>query len=58
MPLVRTRERDTITLTNFSFAEGGITLIHPLDAPHQTLSNLLNTTEGLEEYVEFSVSEG
>lgn len=58
MPLVRTKERETITLTNFSFAEGEITLVHPLDSPYQTLSNLLSITEGLEEYVEFSVSEG
>ncbi|MGO2860639.1 MAG: hypothetical protein ACTIC1_05745 [Brevibacterium sp.] len=55
---MRTKDRETITLTNFSFAEGEVTLVHPLNVPFQTLEKLLNTTEGLEEYVEFSCSEG
>lgn len=58
MSLVRTKDRETITLTNFTFAEGEVTLIHPQDIPYQTYSNLLYNIAGLEEYVEFSLSEG
>lgn len=58
MPLVRINERETITLTNFSFADGEVRLVHPRDIPYQTFTSLLYTTEGLEEYLSFCVSEG
>lgn len=58
MPLARIKERETITLTNYSYADGEVTLVHPKDIPLQTLDNLLYTPAGLEEYAEFSVCKG
>lgn len=58
MPLARIKDRETITLTNFSFADSEVTLVHPKDIPFQTLDNMLYTPAGLEEYAEFSVCEG
>lgn len=58
MPLARINERETITLTNFSFADGEVNLVHPRHIPYQTFAKLLYTSEGLEEYLEFCVTEG
>lgn len=58
MPLFRTKDRDTITLTNFSFADGEVTLIHPKHIPYQLFQHLLCSTDGIQEYLEFCVGEG
>lgn len=58
MSLVRMRDRRTITLTNFTFAEGEVDLVHPADIPFLAYDRLLHTQEGLKEYFEFSFAEG
>ena len=58
MSLVRMRDRRTITLTNFTFADGEADLVHPADIPFLAYDRLLHTQEGLEEYFEFSFTEG
>lgn len=58
MALVRMRDRRTITLTNFTFADGEVDLVHPADIPFLAYDRLLHTQEGLEEYFEFSFAEG
>lgn len=58
MSLVRMRDRRTITLTNFTFADGEVDLVHPADLPFLAYDRLLRTQEGLEEYFEFSFTEG
>ncbi|MGV2820503.1 hypothetical protein ABZX73_06445 [Brevibacterium casei] len=43
MPLIRIRKRRTITLANLSFAEGEVTLIHPVDVAYPILLDLLHS---------------
>lgn len=59
MGLQRRVPRQTITLGDFSFAEGEITLVHPVDAPHFIMRNMeMHGEVDLEEYFLFSISEG
>ncbi|WP_152346638.1 hypothetical protein [Brevibacterium sp. CFH 10365] len=60
MSLRRTKERRTITLGGFSFADGLVDLINPNDMPHNIMLDIRRPDGNLdlEDFLTFNVAEG
>lgn len=58
MTLVRTKDRDVITIGNFSFAAGEVELISVGSVPFSLLRCIQEEEHGVQEYFEYNLSMG